>query len=98
MAEICAIQELLQGQSPATTMKFRGEFRHEKLKEVIDGILREPNIQFLNFHKMGEVWPLGQRRSETAFRICKILIDGGVVVNLMQPGNSTLSYWKTTIT
>ena len=80
MAEICAIQDLesSQEQSPAIV-----EFQRKKLKGVIDGILQEPNVRIFSFHTMGEVWPLGQRRSETAFRIGRILIDGGAVVTWM---------------
>ena len=50
---------------------------------MVDGVLQEPDIRIFNFHTMGEIWPLGQHRSESAFHIGKILIDGGAVVNLM---------------
>ena len=79
-AEVCLVQESLQESGPA----YAG-FQHKKLKSlgVVDGVLQEPDIRIFNFHTMGEIWPLGQHRSETACHIGKILIDGGAVVNLM---------------
>ena len=81
-AEICVIQDLESSQEqPENPAIVR--FQRKKLKGVVDGILQEPNVRIFNFHTIGEVWPLAQRRSETAYRIGKILIDGGAVVNLM---------------
>ena len=50
---------------------------------MVDGILQESDIRIFNFHTMGDIWPLRQNKSKAAFRVGKILIDGGAVVNLV---------------
>ena len=65
------------------TMIKRGRLKGAKNTEVVkDGVLQEPGIRIVNFHTNGEVWPLGKGR-ETGYRIGKILLDGGAVVNWM---------------
>ena len=61
----------------------RGKLKGGKNWEVVkDGVLQEPAIRIFNFHTNGEVWPLGKGK-EAGYRIGKILLDGGAVVNLM---------------
>ena len=49
-----------------------------RLAKVMNGVLPEPNIRFLNFHTVGNVLTGGLKH-----RVDKVLIDGGAVVNLM---------------
>lgn len=46
------------------------------------GVLAEPDCQIMNFHTSGNVWGSGYSVGK-AYKIGKILIDGGAVVNLM---------------
>ena len=66
-----------------SAMVKRGRLKGAKNWEVVkDGVLQEPGIRIFNFHTNGEVWPLGKGK-EAGYRIGKILLDGGAVVNLM---------------
>ena len=54
----------------------------EKVEGAVDGVLQEPTHHIINFHTGGTVWSSGLGKG-IAYRIGKILIDGGAVVNLM---------------
>lgn len=65
---VCAVQSLVRERESMVLAQY-------------EGVLPEPTIRVFNFHTNGAVWSVwGQG---TGYRIGKILIDGGAVVNLM---------------
>ncbi|RPB26536.1 hypothetical protein L211DRAFT_847167 [Terfezia boudieri ATCC MYA-4762] len=65
----------------------RGLIWRSQIEGGAYGILKEPTIRIMNFHTEGLVWPHGWKR-DSAYRIGRILIDGGAVVNLMLEGTA----------
>ena len=72
-----------EGSSKISVLAHRGKLKGVRDIEVVkDGVLQEPRMRIFNFHTTGEVWPAG-KTGGTGYRIGKILLDGGAVVNLM---------------